>query len=303
MRPEGSKSRSRISQWQETFQRRLRRLRDPQGIFHQLKTQPRPESEYRSRIHRGSAANNLLEELALQHDGQAFTKSWQYLDFYFRRLGALAEQSREATLSKPVRILEIGVWQGGSLQLWRDLFGESAIIFGVDISEDCAQLPGLAGQVRIGSQSDAHFLLDVVQEMGGVDIVIDDGSHHCGDVIASFNTLFPVLNKEGFYFVEDLHTSYWPQWRGGLRRRVSSIEFFKDLVDVVNADYFHASPFRGEPLENPREVLSVEFVDSIALVRKEDRNSSEIFYGGTHDPKYLTQWGALGCDFPGRTSG
>lgn len=302
MRRQDSDSRSSISLWKETLQRRIRRLRDPLGIFHQLKTQPRPETEYRSRIHQEKAANNFLEELALQHDGQAFTKSWHYLDFYYRRLSAVAEQSRRQSLPEALRILEIGVWQGGSLQLWREFFGESAIIFGVDISEACAQLPNLAGQVRIGSQSNPRFLRDVVQEMGGIDVVIDDGSHNCQDVISSFRTLFPILNEGGFYFVEDLHTSYWPQWRGGLRRRVSSVEFLKDLVDAVNADYFRSSPFRGETLENPREVSSIEFVDSLALVRKEVRNPSEIFYGGKHDAQYLASWGALNCDYPGRTT-
>jgi len=297
-----SKSRSSESQWSQTIRRRLRRLRDPQGIVHQLRTRPRPEAEYRSRIHRDETASNLLESLALQHDGQGFTKSWHYLDFYNRRLGALAEQSRNRSLPQPLRILEIGVWQGGSLSLWREFFGDSAVIFGVDISEECAHLPNLAGQVRIGSQNDARFLRDVVQEMGGVDIVIDDGSHRCRDVITSFTTLFPLLNEGGLYFIEDLHTSYWPQWQGGLRRRVSSIEFLKDLIDVVNADYFYASPFRREALANAREVASVEFVDSVALISKKTHTPSEIFYGGTHAPEYLAQWDSLDCDFPGRRS-
>lgn len=101
-----------------------------------------------------------------------------------------AESSRNGTLPTPLRILEIGVWKGGSLQLWRKFFGESAIIYGIDIDETCLQLPDPGGIVRIGSQTDEEVLVKVVQEMGGVAIVIDDGSHRCGDVIESFHTLF-----------------------------------------------------------------------------------------------------------------
>jgi len=276
----------------ETIARRLRRLRDPISIYHQLKTRPNPESQYRSRIHRSNTAENTLEADALAHSGHPFTKSWHYLEFYNDRLGGIAESSRNGTLPTPLRILEIGVWQGGSLQLWRKFFGESAVIFGVDIEESCLQIPDPGGVVRIGSQTDSDFLAKVVQEMGGVDIVIDDGSHRCGDVIESFHTLFPLMSQGGYYFVEDLHTSYWPQWQGGLRRPDTSIEFFKDLADVVNSDYFRKSPTRNGKVPEQRNIYSVEFVDSVSLVRKKRRESAQIFYGGVHDPEYLAFWGA-----------
>jgi hypothetical protein len=79
---------------------------------------------------------------------------------------------------RKTRFLEIGVNKGGSLQLWRKYFGDDAIIFGININPDCEKLNGLAGQVRIGSQIDRPFLESVIKEMGGVDIVLDDGSHH-----------------------------------------------------------------------------------------------------------------------------
>src|SRR5215813_13910907 len=79
---------------------------------------------------------------------------------------------------RKVRFLEIGVSKGGSLQMWRAYFGKDAIIFGIDIDDECLKYSGHAGQVRIGSQVDQSFLDSVVKEMGGLDIVLDDGSHH-----------------------------------------------------------------------------------------------------------------------------
>ena len=51
--------------------------------------------------------------------------------------------------------------------------------------------------------------------MGGVDIVLDDGSHHMHDVKSSFDYLYPILNVGGIYIIEDLHTSYWRRYGGG----------------------------------------------------------------------------------------
>ena len=78
---------------------------------------------------------------------------------------------------RKIRFLEIGVSKGGSLQMWRKYFGEEAIIFGIDIDSECSKFNGLAGQVRIGSQADKNFLETVVSDMGGIDVVLDDGSH------------------------------------------------------------------------------------------------------------------------------
>jgi len=255
-------------------------------------SRPVPESVYRSRIHRSTESHNLLEKQALQHSGQPFTKSWHYLGFYHERLGELAAKSRQGGLQVPLRILEIGVWKGGSLQLWREYFGAGAVIYGIDIDESCVELPNPGGVVRIGSQVDKGFVTDVVNEMGGVDIIIDDGSHQCRDVVRSFHILFPLLAQNGFYFVEDLHTSYWPQWRGGLRRSGTSIEFFKELADVVNSDYFGGNPTRKRHIPDLEDIYSIEFVDSVALVRKKMHKPSHIFYGGVHDPNYLEMWGA-----------
>jgi len=67
---------------------------------------------------------------------------------------------------RKIRFLEIGVSNGGSLQMWRKYFGDDAIIFGIDINPKCEKLNGLAGQVRIGSQTDHCFLESLVKEMG-----------------------------------------------------------------------------------------------------------------------------------------
>ena len=106
------------------------------------------------------------------NEGVKVHKWHHYLPLYDRYFG----QYR----GTPVKFLEIGVNNGGSLQMWRRYFGPDAVICGIDINPDCAQYDGQSGMVRIGSQDDPEFLASVIEEMGGIDAVLDDGSHRMG---------------------------------------------------------------------------------------------------------------------------
>ena len=133
--------------------------------------------------------------------------------------------------------------------------------------------------MRIGSQIDSKFLASVVEEMGGIDVVIDDGSHISQHVIKSFEILYPMLNPGGLYFIEDLHTSYWPNYGGGLRRKNSSIEYLKHLVDYLNSEYFQKNVrlIESEKIARPE---NVEFADSLVLVKNGKETHPELFFGG-----------------------
>ena len=123
------------------------------------------------------------------------------------------------------------------MAVWRKYFGPDALIFGIDIDQRCAVFDGHAGAVRIGSQDDPKFLNSIVKEMGGLDVVIDDGSHKAKHQLASFELLFPLLADGGIYICEDLHASYWPDYRGGYRRKGTFIEFSKQLIDDMHVDF------------------------------------------------------------------
>ncbi|NBE08988.1 class I SAM-dependent methyltransferase [Paragemmobacter ruber] len=158
-----------------------------------------------------------------QNEGAVVHKWHHYIPLYDRYFGRYRGQ--------PVRFLELGVSRGGSLQIWRNYLGPEAILFGIDIEPNCAEFDGLAGRVRIGSQDDPDFLRQVVEEMGGVDVVLDDGSHVMDHIRSSLMTLFPHLSDGGLYVIEDLHTAYWPGYGGG--RDVAG-NFFNDIRRMVD---------------------------------------------------------------------
>jgi hypothetical protein len=170
-----------------------------------------------------------------------------------------------------VRILEIGVSRGGSLQMWRDYFGGEAVIFGIDVDRKCAQYDGVAGQVRIGSQDDPAFLESVVSEMGGVDIIIDDGSHIGRHQRVSFEVLFPLLDNNGIYLREDTHAAYWPgQYEGGYRRKTTFIEFAKRIIDDIHAEFHrHKTTFK-----HANRIGGIHFYNSIIVFEKAPQNPS-----------------------------
>jgi len=207
-------------------------------------------------LDRRSAEPGPIEELFFTNAGRAAVKWIHYLPFY--------DQVFAPFRGKPVRMLEIGVFQGGSLELWRRYFGPEAVLFGIDIDPACTARVDPPNEVRIGSQDDANFLAGVVEEMGGVDIVLDDGSHVARHQRAAFQALWPQLNDGGMYVIEDLHTSYMPRWDGGYRRPGTGIELVKELIDDMHA-WFHEE---GETAAPREELGQISIADSIAAIRK-----------------------------------
>lgn len=170
--------------------------------------------------------------------------------------------------NKNINVLEIGVLDGGSLELWHRYFGPNALIVGIDnhfqpnsqgLSFDNPMI-----QFRRGDQSDTNFLNKVVKEFGEFDIIIDDGSHVSQHVIKSFNALYPYVTKNGMYIIEDTHTSYWGSHGGGLKLPNTTIEFAKELVDELNAVHTKILPVT----DFTEQTHSITFYDSMIVVQK-----------------------------------
>src|ERR1700686_2198037 len=123
-------------------------------------------------------SSTTLHQIFYGHSGLRVQKWRNYLAVYDRHLCEFR--------SRNVRLLEIGVSDGGSLEMWRDYLGERATVFGVDINPDCARFDGAAAKVRMGSHPGGFFLQSVVKERGGLDVVVDDGSHIASHQRASF---------------------------------------------------------------------------------------------------------------------
>jgi hypothetical protein len=192
--------------------------------------------------------------------------------------------------SRPIRMLEIGVFHGGSLRMWREYLHPKSVIVGIDIDPDCKQFedPENNVHVRIGGQQDATFLQEVNSEFGPFDVILDDGSHMASHMVESFRNLFAsALAEPGTYIVEDVHSSYWKSYRDA---SMSFVDFVAVLVDAMHAHYPDAEdersfrtghPARLREVSVPRitpKLSSIEIHDSIVVVRKASRDLPRSVY-------------------------
>jgi hypothetical protein len=166
------------------------------------------------------------------------------------------EQLARPLRRKPVALLELGVGGygrglgGESLLMWAAYLRKGRV-YGIDI-EDKTALSG--GRIRVlqCSQTDRTRLQQLAREIGPFDFIIDDGSHVNSDQIESFRILWPFVKHGGWYVVEDVQTSYWPSYGGGMpgtkSYAASCMSFFKALADSVNEpEFLERAGFATEP--------------------------------------------------------
>jgi hypothetical protein len=206
-----------------------------------------------------SDAGNPLAHWYAAHSGRLTEKWHHYLEIYHRHFQRFRGRS-------PV-VLEIGVFHGGSLEMWRDYFGPGCRLFGVDIDPRCKAFEEAGTTILIGDQSDRGFLAQVREAVPKVDILIDDGGHTMNQQIATFEELYQHIADEGVYLCEDLHTSYIPKYGGGYREPASFIEYSKKLIDQLNAWY--ASEGDGLQVDDlTRTTYAMHYYDSVLVIEK-----------------------------------
>ncbi|WP_339628326.1 CmcI family methyltransferase [uncultured Pseudomonas sp.] len=168
-----------------------------------------------------------LHKYFLNNADKRLYKWIHYFDIYERHFSRFRNKA-------PVMI-EIGVFGGGSLAMWRDFFGPDSTIIGIDINPECKAHEADGIEIFIGSQDDPALIEQILQKYPNVDIVLDDGSHIMEHMVASFELIYHRLNPKGVYMVEDTHTCYWPEYQGGLKQPGSFMEFTKNKMDELNA--------------------------------------------------------------------
>jgi GT2 family glycosyltransferase len=224
-----------------------------------------------------------LRQLYAEHSGYVSNKWSLYLKVYDR----LFNDYRD----KPIRLLEIGIQNGGSLEIWSKYFSNAEALIGCDINLDCANIRYEDQRIGIviGNAISPDVCEQVLKCSTQFDIIIDDGSHLSSDIIKSFLQYFPHLAEGGIFIVEDLHCSYWSEFEGGLFDPYSSIAFFKRLTDVINHEHWGVSKARTDILRGIftkygcefdvdalSQVHSVEFINSMCVVRKASAIDNEL---------------------------
>jgi hypothetical protein len=218
---------------------------------------------------------DLLKQVFLRHTEKVSDKWTLYINEWDRIFSPYRDL--------PINLFEIGIQNGGSLEIWAKYFTNAKSIIGCDIDEKCRELlftdPRIA--FYVGDANTNEIQEKVFESAPKFDITIDDGSHRSSDVIRSFCRYYPYLNDEGIYVIEDLHTSYWEEFEGGLFDPNSSMSFFKHLADIINHEHWRNNQSRVNFLSEFSDNLqisftegdllsihSIEFVNSLCVLKK-----------------------------------
>jgi hypothetical protein len=146
-------------------------------------------------------------------------------------------------------LIEIGIFDGDSLLLWRDFF-ENATIVGVEkYMEHSMKILGNKDLSRLDllhlDASKEENLDLITTKYTSVDVIIDDGSHKMFDQQIALAKLFKALKPGGFYILEDLHTSLeaanpekaWCEW--GTPEMTLTLDMLKNFIKTgkIVSDY------------------------------------------------------------------
>ena len=158
-----------------------------------------------------------------------------FIPYYERILGHLKDT--------PTRVLEIGVFMGGSCLLWSDFFAhpESKII-GLDIHlPDISDDPSRWRKVilEICDQNDIQRLEQIVTDFGPFDVIIDDASHRYRETLTCFQHLINHVKPEGYYVIEDWAVGYFKE-----AQHIYGDPSGKTMVDLVT-DITQDAPAMG----------------------------------------------------------
>jgi hypothetical protein len=123
-----------------------------------------------------------------------------------------------------VEILEIGIFKGASVRMWKDWF-PFASIEAIDIDPSCKQDFGTRVSVFIEDAKMFH-------PVHNYDVIIDDGSHTSDDITFCFSALWPWVKPGGWYIIEDWEVQFMPAW-GSPRSGTNAVVQFHGMIDEL----------------------------------------------------------------------
>jgi len=186
--------------------------------------------------------------------------SHRYDRFYPRFLDPLRGQS--------FNMLEVGIDQGGSYEIWKEYF-PNAIIYGLDINQEWESDRGKVFKL---DQSNPNHLKEVINLVPKCDFIIDDGSHNPIHQLDTFFEFFEnLLNYGGIYIIEDTECSYWKSefdLYGYKKGHFNLIDYFKSYPDIVNSMYSQR--------KNELHISSITFGQNCIIITKKTQEEIEL---------------------------
>lgn len=181
-----------------------------------------------------SESSNPLRTYFENHtEGHGIWKWRHYFEIYHRHLSKF--------VGEEVNLLEIGIYSGGSLDMWRSYFGTKCHIYGVDIEEACNSYQNQHTTVFIGDQADRSFWNDFRRTAPPIDILIDDGGHTPEQQRITLEEMLPHLRCGGVYFCEDVHEGWndFAAYATSLVEELNQTESMNEFQKSIHSIHFY----------------------------------------------------------------
>jgi hypothetical protein len=167
-----------------------------------------------------------LEEISSQFKSDKGGVYHNYLEIYEKHFSKFRNSLNT--------FLEIGLWEGESIRMWRDYFTTGNLV-GVDILDlSHIKLPNT--QIHICDQSDRVQLNNLIKKtFPQYDIIIDDGGHMMHQMQITLGYMFKHLSPGGVFVIEDLHTCGNPAYnRGGDMETIDVLRGWQNNKNIVS---------------------------------------------------------------------
>jgi hypothetical protein len=210
------------------------------------------------------SSNPLRAFFESRKTGRGIWKWNHYFDAYHRHFGKFVGTN--------VNVLEIGVYSGGSLEMWRHYFGSGCHVYGVDIEKACKCYEDESTTIFIGDQGDRDFWKSFKGKTPPIDILIDDGGHRTEQQIVTLEEMLPHLRPGGVYLCEDVRGEH-----NGFSGYMQGI--------VANLNAFRGSGSEVSTTEIQAWIQSVHFYPYMTFIEKADRPVRQFIA-----PKHGTEW-------------
>ena len=163
---------------------------------------------------------------------------------------------------KKIKFVEIGVANGGSLFIWRKLFGKNAKIIGIDANPYSKKLSKYGFKIYTGDQSDPEFWKKFFKKEGKIDVILDDCGHKNLQQISTVHYTLPYIKNGGMIVVEDMATSYLKKEFYN-PSKYSFVNFCNKIIEFIN---YRSGLVQKTMNTYSKKVYSIEFFDSIAVL-------------------------------------
>jgi hypothetical protein len=209
-------------------------------------------------------SNPLWVYFANHAEGYGIWKWEHYFDIYHRHFSKFAGTA--------VNVVEIGIYSGGSLGMWKSYFGSECHVYGVDIEEACKQYEDEDTTIFIGDQGNPEFWTEFKKQAPRIDILIDDGGHKPEQQMVTLELMLPHLQPGGVYLCEDVH---------GIHHGFAA--FVGGLVSELNKISWGSEPSMPTPFQSA--CYSIHYYPYVVVIEKYASMPS-----GFIAQKHGTQW-------------